>query len=730
MIFRDNASSIGDLLKSVDGHFDEYVFTDTGCTDSTRKKVESFLQGKAGKITEFVWVDDFAKARQANFEAATGRFRMFLDSDDQLINGARVRILCQKLDREHPQIKGVFIPLDYDVDEKLATMRLCKWDNRWNWCDSIHERLEWTDPTGVIGLTQDAFARTSEINVLHKRKTPEEKAAAIARNAIIAIREYGTATDPKYRARLARTIAMEMKMHNRSEEAIPYLEEVYRGYANLAEGRQAASDAMKCHLVEGRLDESLEWAKKAGPSYEALAHHARKEWSQCVDRQSRGFVIGQQTTHEGFIFEKAAAVVASADAALHLGYRPEAVERALNTVRADLREHPMYNAGTERCRQVIDRISIMVPNTPQPFDTNSGGSMLGGSEEAVVYLSQALAKAGRNVRVWCPLPPTTVPGVDKHGVDWQDVHDFNYHDEHGTLVIWRSGGFALDLLNRIQKINEAEGKEGTVPYTGIRGDSFWLHDQSFGLPPDVGFAVCKAFSSIVVLSEHHRRMVLKCLNGKDPGNIVTLSNGIVGEQFAGLAENPSRDPMSVVYSSCPSRGLRALLNAWPRVKAAVPKAKLDIYYDWSMLQNQQPDLYADLMEKYEAVKHLDVHHFGGVGHAQLNAALANANVWAYSHFENQDVETFCISAVKAQAAGATVLTTNAGALPEVAPESTRVDGLDQYVNTLISYLRHPVPVADRARLSQAAVERFDWASVAERFSELWSLKKDLSKPTG
>lgn len=727
VIFRDNLSTIQALLDSVAGHFDEYSFTDTGSSDGTRVKVESFLKNHAGAVTDFEWCDDFSKARQFNFERLSTRFRMFLDSDDVLQNGEKVRVLCDVLDKKHPHIMGSFLSYDYDVDESLGTMRLVKWDDKWQWLDAIHERLEWS---GVPqGRREEVLAKTQEITVWHKRKTPEEKDQALRRNARIAEREYVTATDPKYRGRLARTIAMEMKLDNRPVDALPYLKEVYAAYPNFPEGRQAAADVMKCYLVTNDLDDALAWSKKAGPSYEALTHHARGEWQKCIDRQSCGFVIPQQTTHEGFLYERGAAVVASAEAALRLGYRPDAVERALNTVRADLREHPMHVAGTARIRSVINRITIVVPGTPQPFDTNSGGSMLGGSEEAVLYLSRALAKQGRNVRIYSPLPPTTVPGLDCHGVNWQDVSDFNHHDEHGTLVVWRSGMFALDLLKRTKVIQDrltAGEKEGTVPHTGILASSFWLHDRAIGLPPDLGYAVCKAFDTVVVLSEHHRRMIIQDLGGRDPGNIVTLSNGIVAEQFAGLAENPHRDPNLCVYSSCASRGLRVLLEQWPKVKAAVPGAKLDLYYDWSMLRNAQPELYADVMTRYEAVRHLDVVHHGGVGHAELNTALSTANVLAYLHAENTEVETFCITGPRATAAGATVLTMPNGALPEVVPRAHFESDVAGYVRSLISLLEHGECQAERSCLAKETIDRFSWDSVATRFSAVWSF---LAKST-
>jgi glycosyltransferase involved in cell wall biosynthesis len=214
------------------------------------------------------------------------------------------------------------------------------------------------------------------------------------------------------------------------------------------------------------------------------------------------------------------------------------------------------------------------------------------------------------------------------------------------------------------------------------------------------------------------------------GTTHRLSNGIVEEDFLPYTFKDSfekdRDPFSVVYSSCPSRGLVQLLRMWPAVKGTVPQARLDIYYDWSMLEMMQPEKYDEVASLYESVKHLDVKHHGGVGHAQLHAALRRANVWAYSHFESPEVETFCISAVKALAAGATVLTVPNGALLEVtAGDATMVTNVEDYQKALIGFLQKPEPAQIRREKAWRAVARYGWKSVAERFSALWSIKDKI-----
>jgi len=727
VIFRNNIQTIHALLDSVVDHFDEYVFTDTGSTDGTREVIELFMgecdkPNTTSRITDFEWCDDFAKARNANFQAATGKWRMFLDSDDILVHGENLRGLVEKTERNHAGVHGLFVPYDYDVLEELPTMRLVKWSKDWQWTDAIHERL-----VCKADLPPDALAgielKTS-LHVRHARKTKEQRDAALRRNGEIARREYVLpGIDDDYKARLARTIAMELKLDGKLDEAKPYLLEVATKYGNIPEGRQAYADLSRYAASLGDLQTALQHAKQAGPSYETIVQHAMGDHRKCIEAGTQASVAGQQTTHEGFLFEKVFAPMCVADSAFKNGYRATAVEQVMNRVRGDLRMHDAVKEATTDIRKGIDRITILVPHTPQPFDSSSVGTMLGGSEEAVVYLAQALSCLGRNVRVFGVLPPLTVPGEDEFGIDYQPFHNFDVDDEHGTVVVWRAAGLVKQLLEtQIRRMQARKaGDETSFPPAGIGNSSLWLHDMSVGgAPPEQISAILRGVSSVVVLSDHHRRCIERELPEKHEVRFVNLSNGVVRGDFEMWNDTP-KDPNKVVYTSCPSRGLRVLLKQWPEIKAACPEAYLDIYYDWSMLKSAQPDLHDDITRCLKAVEHLDVRHYGGVGHAELYEAMATASVWAYSHFENTDVETFCISAVKATALRCQVVTAPHGALPEVAPEATFVADPKHYAEAVISALKNPEPDEVLRGKAKRILDRFDWMAVAERFSKLWTV---------
>lgn len=726
VIFRDNAETLPALLKSIKGHFDEYVFVDTGSVDSSREIIDTFLKTSYGKLADFPWVDDFSAARQFSFELATGRWRMFLDSDDVLVNGENIKKLLQHQEAQNSPIGGYFVPYAYAVDEELHTMRLVRWDAaKWRWVDKIHERLE---PEPALDRSRYGQVDPKSFRVVHKHKNSEEKKAAILRNRRIAEAEYASATDKRYRARLARTLAMDCKAQERLDEAIPYLEELVEEYTHYPEGRQGCADLAHIYVAKGVaaqeagdadektrfFDMALVWAKRAGPSYEAVVHHVRKEYEECVKAAQRGQGAGQQATHEGALVEKSGSFLAAAESLLALNV-PNAVERAeatMNSITPFWRVHPMVSGFAERLRLGIDRITILVPGTPQPFDENGGGGMLGGSEEAVVYLSRELAKLGRFVRVYTPLPYHRLPGKDKYGVDWQHVSTFNADHEHGCLVVWR----ALGIVDNLARARASRN----IPFPGIMRSFLWLHDFAMGGTKEAVHGITDLLDGSVVLSEFHKSIV------EQQGLVkpVVLSNGIVREDFEPFVGKWEKDPFSVVYTSCPSRGLMDLLDMWPAVKAAVPEAKLDIYYDWTMVRENQPEFFTELTDKMKTVSGLDVVHHGGVSHAVLNEKLRRANVWAYSHFRNPLVETFCISAVKAAASGCACLTVPNGAVPEVCPMARFETSTDAYRDALIEILQGGGPnPEERVLAATEALERFSWDAVAKRFSEVWTVRK-------
>jgi len=88
MIVRNEEDNLPHCLASAADLFDEVIVVDTGSTDRTRE-----IARKGGaRVFDFVWVDDFAAARNAALARATGDYAFWLDADDVLDPPERQRL--------------------------------------------------------------------------------------------------------------------------------------------------------------------------------------------------------------------------------------------------------------------------------------------------------------------------------------------------------------------------------------------------------------------------------------------------------------------------------------------------------------------------------------------------------------------------------------------------------------------------------------------------------------
>jgi len=105
LIVKDEAANLRRCLESIRGIADEIVVVDTGSTDETLQIAMEF----GAIIGQFAWCDDFAAARNASLELATGDWVLWIDADEELVPGSET-MLREALMR--PQFGGYFIQID------------------------------------------------------------------------------------------------------------------------------------------------------------------------------------------------------------------------------------------------------------------------------------------------------------------------------------------------------------------------------------------------------------------------------------------------------------------------------------------------------------------------------------------------------------------------------------------------------------------------------------------
>jgi glycosyltransferase involved in cell wall biosynthesis/predicted O-methyltransferase YrrM len=88
MIVKNEERNLADCLASVRDLVDEAIVVDTGSTDRTKEIARSF----GAIVGDFPWIDDFAAARNAALDLATGDYAFWMDADDRLDEENRARL--------------------------------------------------------------------------------------------------------------------------------------------------------------------------------------------------------------------------------------------------------------------------------------------------------------------------------------------------------------------------------------------------------------------------------------------------------------------------------------------------------------------------------------------------------------------------------------------------------------------------------------------------------------
>jgi glycosyltransferase involved in cell wall biosynthesis len=142
MIVKNEEDTLERCLASVSDIVDEIIIVDTGSTDRTKDIARKFTEHGIA----FLWIDDFAAARNFAFSHATMDYIMWLDADDVLLSED-----CQKL----LQLKQFLDPLvdavsmgyhcDFDdhgnVSLEVRRTRIVKRLKNFQWHGAVHEDL-------------------------------------------------------------------------------------------------------------------------------------------------------------------------------------------------------------------------------------------------------------------------------------------------------------------------------------------------------------------------------------------------------------------------------------------------------------------------------------------------------------------------------------------------------------------------------------------------------------
>lgn len=337
----------------------------------------------------------------------------------------------------------------------------------------------------------------------------------------------------------------------------------------------------------------------------------------------------------------------------------------------------------------------------QPWDPDSVQKGVTGSEEAVIYMSQALADLGYQVTV-LGLPPANSKYSNEDSNPRYASYNFIPKNPFDIGISWRMPWKGKELKYRASKVY------------------LWPHDTYHSsLTNDQ----IKAFDGVLWISKWQRAQ-WSSINPYFVHFRPIFGNGIPLDQIP-VAEEKS-NPFSCIYGSNYARGLEILLDIWPEVKKEVPEATLDIYYGWEhwglLTEEQEKKMRSQVAE----LAPLGVTEHGLVSHEELTKAYDKASFWTYPCI---CPEVFCITALRAQAAGAIPVIIQGTGLQETVRHGYFCESSSEYLPLLLKAMSEAkdVDLEKRKRMREFILKEYTWEGIARDWKGLFDGNNTLEK---
>jgi glycosyltransferase involved in cell wall biosynthesis len=766
MIVRDVAPFIERCLGSVIDEIDELVIVDTGSKDETLEVIRDLAKMRSAYrplqlvIAEYTpdtnpegflhdvpetfenlpnkiapppaWafsgqqiLANFGAARQKGWELATSDYIMWIDSDDIVAGAKNIHPLITKMRDE--KIDTAILTYDYDQDEEerstcqLLRARITRRGGPAKWMHPIHEVLGPFGESRVFG----------EVLIHHiARKLEKEVQRTPLRNYKVLVKSFmdslAKGEDPH--PRMYFYLANESRGWN-MKGALEFFAQ-YIGKSDWAEEKCLA------HVYSGQLLEGEGDWRKAQAHYAAAttifenkpeAHfglariaYYLKDWKNCIHHHERGRIAlaaALDVLHYNPFDRRYFPAICASQAYLELG-NPR---RALRIIEEGLAQAPKdlsLLGARERAIDMLARqqrklhIILYIGGSVEPWGPRTPYERgIGGSETAAVHIAKALAARGHRVQIFCECQGNE---GTHDGVEYIHFTKFKPEEMADVFVASRR---PLALINTSAR---------------ARLRVLWLHDNHCGPAVIENCEGLLAADLIMPVSKWHRDYTLKRYPFLDPRKVIPTRNGIDPTLFQ--VDQPAKKN-KLIFSSSADRGLIIALDYFKEVRAQVPDAELHVFYGFETVTKMIEQGYlkthdadevleqiADLKRRAENTEGVFLR--GRVGQETLAKEFLESKVWFYpTWFE----ESSCISAMEAQAAGCTPVTTALAALVETVhhgfllkPPCTSQAYKEAFIKRVVWCLTREKERSAMATVGREnALSHHPWSNVAEEWETLF-----------
>lgn len=263
---------------------------------------------------------------------------------------------------------------------------------------------------------------------------------------------------------------------------------------------------------------------------------------------------------------------------------------------------------------------------------------LGGSEQAVVNLSENWVKNGKKVIVYGEVPDKTI-----NGVEYKKWYKFNYKIKYKNLILWRIYGLM-----------------SVLPF-GIKADfiGFDVHDNFVGQIKEYYIKYKNFANKIFLKSNYHKDFFIEHIDfNYDKNKLVIIPNGVRIEKFVNPPYPVERNPYRFCYCSYYSRGLDTIISKlWPIIYSYEPRAELHVYYGIESIENEEYRKYIQFLLSQPGV----------MDHGKQPVELISREKYMstfHLYLTNTKAEIDCISIKESILAGCIPIISNFGVFKE------------------------------------------------------------------
>jgi len=273
-------------------------------------------------------------------------------------------------------------------------------------------------------------------------------------------------------------------------------------------------------------------------------------------------------------------------------------------------------------------IAIITENFLGAWRPGDIESMVGGSQECVVLLAEALVRGGYIVDVFLH-GPTPAKTESRWGVTYRDFSKWEF--SYDTVILFKINPLPRD--ERLRDVNVI----------------FWSSDVQKSVPGNNEYVKKR-----VCLTEYHK-------DRNEWKDAFVIPHGV---DFSNLHSSEIKRENSMLYSSSPDRGLLTLMENWTKIKEKFPDMKLYVTYGFKIAKQISGRISLSSETQIKTTcDMLDINYLGDVPREQFEKLYKKCKYWVLP-LNNADSELFCLNAVKSQYCGCIPVVYKIGALKE------------------------------------------------------------------